>query len=201
MTKKNQIPKKKSKIQQKKTSEKNFKMILVTIAAFVVVVAFYTTIIAKDKDKDKDSTDNSVASQGTSTIKKKSEAIQNATDEKGNLVIKLADISETPSFYGYSELGNKMEVITVKASDGSIRTAFNTCQVCFSSGRGYYELEGDVLVCQNCGNEFGVDDIEVTRGGCNPIPIEKENKIVDDTSITIEKLFFEETEEIFENWK
>lgn len=199
MTNKNQIPKKKSKIQKKKTSENNFKMILVTIAAIIVVVAFYTTIIAKGKETD--STDSSVASQGTTTIKEKSEAIQNATDEKGNLVINLEDISETPSFYGYNELGNKMEVITVKASDGSIRTAFNTCQVCYSSGRGYYELEGNVLVCQNCENKFGIDDIEVTRGGCNPIPIEKENKIVDDTSITIEKLFFEETEEIFENWK
>lgn len=199
MTKKNQIQKNKSKIQQKKTSEKNFKMILVTVAALVVVVAFYTTIIAKGKDTD--SIDNSVASQGTSTIKKKSEAIQNATDERGNLVIKIADVSETPSFYGYNELENKMEIITVKASDGSMRTAFNTCQVCYSSGRGYYEWKDDVLVCQNCGNKFGIDDVEVARGGCNPVPIEDENKITDETSITIDKSFFEETEVIFENWR
>lgn len=199
MTKKNQIQKNKSKIQQKKISEKNFKMILVTVAALVVVVAFYTTIIAKGKDTD--SIDNSVASQGTSTIKKKSEAIQNATDERGNLVIKIADVSETPSFYGYNELENKMEIITVKASDGSMRTAFNTCQVCYSSGRGYYEWKDDVLVCQNCGNKFGIDDVEVARGGCNPVPIEDENKITDETSITIDKSFFEETEVIFENWR
>ena len=199
MTKKNQIQKNKSKIQQKKTSEKNLKMILVTVAALVVVVAFYTTIIAKGKDKD--STDNSVASQGTSTIKKKSEAIQNATDERGNLVIKIADVSETPSFYGYNELENKMEIITVKASDGSMRTAFNTCQVCYSSGRGYYEWKDDVLVCQNCGNKFGIDDVEVARGGCNPVPIEDENKSTDETSIIIDKSFFEETEVIFENWR
>lgn len=29
-----------------------------------------------------------------------------------------------------------------------IRTAFNTCQVCYSSGKGYYVQSGNVLVCQ-----------------------------------------------------
>ena len=45
-----------------------------------------------------------------------------------------------------------MEIVAVKALDGSIRTAFNTCQVCYNSGRGYYQQEGNELVCQNCGN-------------------------------------------------
>ena len=31
-----------------------------------------------------------------------------------------------------------LEVLAVKAPDGTIRTAFNTCQVCYGSGRGLY---------------------------------------------------------------
>jgi len=94
-----------------------------------------------------------------------------------------------------------MEILAVKASDGTVRTAFNTCQVCYSSGRGYYIQEGDVLVCQNCGNRFKMDEVEVARGGCNPVPIFKEMKEVTDTTITIPKELFAEAEGIFANWK
>ncbi len=97
--------------------------------------------------------------------------------------------------------GTKLEVLAVKAPDGTIRTAFNTCQVCFSSGRGYYKQDGDVLVCQNCGNRFHMSDVEITRGGCNPVPISGEDKIVDEESITIPKEFLTEATVIFENWK
>jgi uncharacterized membrane protein len=92
--------------------------------------------------------------------------------------------------------GTKLEVIAVKAPDNTIRTAFNTCQVCFDSGRGYYVQEGNVHVCQNCGNRFRMSDVEVTRGGCNPVPITAEDKTVTDTTITIPR-----AKVIFENWK
>ena len=39
-----------------------------------------------------------------------------------------------------------IEVLAVKSSDGTIRTAFNTCQVCYASGRGYYIQQGDGLI-------------------------------------------------------
>ena len=62
--------------------------------------------------------------------------------------------------------------------------AFNTCQVCYDSGRGYYVQEGDVLVCQNCGNRFSAEQVELIKGGCNPVPIDSENKTDDGTTIT-----------------
>jgi len=123
------------------------------------------------------------------------------TNENGDLVIPTADITETATFYKYNELDSEMEVLAVKASDGSIRTAFNTCQVCYSSGRGYYVQEGNVLVCQNCGNRFSMDEVEITRGGCNPVPIFEDQKQVTDDSIIIPKTFMQEAEVIFENWK
>ncbi len=74
----------------------------------------------------------------------------NATREGGDLIIQISDISKKATFYPVEVDGTKLEVIAVEAPDGSIRTAFNTCQVCYDSGKGYYKQEGDVLVCQNC---------------------------------------------------
>lgn len=118
-----------------------------------------------------------------------------------DLVITSKDVTEKASFYPAEINGTNLEVIAVKAPDGSIRTAFNTCQVCYSSGRGYYQQEGEQLICQNCGNRFGMDDVEVTKGGCNPVPITTENKTVTDETITISKDFLTQATVIFQNWK
>lgn len=118
-----------------------------------------------------------------------------------DIVIETKDVTEVPNFYPAEIDGVNLEVIAVKASDGSIRTAFNTCQVCYSSGKGYYEVEGNELVCQNCGNRFGMDDVEVTKGGCNPVPITPEYKTVSDETITISKDFLSQATVIFSEWK
>lgn len=118
-----------------------------------------------------------------------------------DLVIPTSEITEQAKFYPIEVDGTRLEVLAVKAPDGSIRTAFNTCQVCYSSGRGYYVQEGSALVCQNCGNRFGMADVEVTRGGCNPVPITAEDKTVTDTSIVISKEFLARAKDMFANWK
>jgi uncharacterized membrane protein len=124
-----------------------------------------------------------------------------AVVKDADLVISVDDISATARFYPVETDGTMLEVIAVKAPDGTIRTAFNTCQVCYDSGRGYYKQDGDVLVCQNCGNRFRMDQVEVQSGGCNPVPIFAENKTVTDESITVSKDFLTEAKVIFENWK
>jgi hypothetical protein len=118
-----------------------------------------------------------------------------------DLVILKSDITETAKFYPY-QLGDiKLEILAVMANDGSMRTAFNTCQVCFDSGRGYYVQEGNLLVCQNCGNVFQIEQVEKIKGGCNPVPITKENKIEDDTNIVISKDFIAANANLFLKWK
>jgi uncharacterized membrane protein len=119
----------------------------------------------------------------------------------GDIVIPVGEISEKASFYSANVDGTEMEVIAVMAPDGSIRTAFNTCQVCYSSGRGYYEQDGDALICQNCGNSFATSQVEVESGGCNPWPIFAEDKTVTEETVTIAYSFLEESKEIFANWK
>jgi uncharacterized membrane protein len=122
-------------------------------------------------------------------------------EEGSDLVISVKDISKTAKFYPVTVDGVKLEVIAVKAPDGTIRTAFNTCQVCYDSGRGYYKQDGDALVCQNCGNRFDMSQVEVQSGGCNPVPIFEEHKTVTDETITISYALLEEAKAIFGNWK
>lgn len=120
---------------------------------------------------------------------------------EGTIKIKKEEISSTAKFYPYESEGIKMEFLAVKASDGTIRTALNTCQVCYPTGRGYYIQEGDELVCQNCGNRFRLDMIEVIKDGCNPVPILDENKTDDGTNIIIDNTFLGKNRDLFKNWK
>jgi uncharacterized membrane protein len=117
------------------------------------------------------------------------------------IIIKKKDITETATFIPYSVNGLKMEIIAVKASDGTIRTALNTCQVCYRSGRGYYKQEGDVFVCQNCGNRFRVDQVEKLKGGCNPVPILEGDKTDLGATIGISKQYLADVSPYFKVWK
>jgi uncharacterized membrane protein len=118
-----------------------------------------------------------------------------------DLVIQISEVTENAVFYPVDIGGTRLEVLAVKAPDGTIRTAFNTCQVCYGSGRGFYKQQGTVLVCQNCGNRFRMSQVEVRSGGCNPVPIFPQNKMVTAQTITISKEFLKEATAIFARWK
>lgn len=152
---------------------------------FIMLLAFTALTACATKEKESGST-------------AKAGQYQN---DAGDLVIPVNEISNTASFYPVTADGTKMEVLAVKAPDGTIRTAFNTCQICYGSGKGYYKQDGDLLVCQNCGNRFSMDLVEVEAGGCNPWPIFDKDKTVTDESITIPSDFLKESEQIFANWK
>jgi hypothetical protein len=122
-------------------------------------------------------------------------------DSGGALTFDASGITEQASFLPLTVDGTYMEVIAVRAPDDTVRTAFNTCQVCWDSGFGYYIQEADELVCQNCGNRFNVNDVEVVRGGCNPVPIEEEYKTVDGDSVAIGYDILKEAVPLFESWK
>ena len=121
--------------------------------------------------------------------------------EDGNLKFAVADLSEQVTLYPYQAGETYMEVMAVKDSSSTVKTALNTCQVCYNSGRGYYEQEGSTVVCQNCGNVFNIDDIEVIKGGCNPIPIMPDVKTEDGEFITISGEFLTANAAYFEDWK
>jgi len=120
---------------------------------------------------------------------------------EADLQIQKADISENAVYYPITIDGVAMEVIAVRVQDGTVRTAMNTCQVCFSSGKGYFVQEQTVLVCQNCKKRFRMSQVGVASGGCNPLPISSEDRTETENTITISKNYIGQYKEMFANWK
>lgn len=142
-----------------------------------------------------------VGNQANESDQTSAGANKSVQTENGDVMIPLSDLSSKARFYDVEIDGTKLELLAVKAADGSIHTAFNTCQVCYSSGRGYYVQEGDELVCQNCGNRFPINEVGVTRNGCNPVPILENERTTGKDSITIPATFLKKYVTIFKNWK
>ena len=118
-----------------------------------------------------------------------------------DLVIQISDITQNALFYPAEIDGMRLEVLAVRAPDGTIRTAFNACRVCYNSGKGYYVQENTVLVCQNCGRRYRMNQVERQAGGCNPEPILPANKTVTDSTITISREYLKKAKAMFESWK
>lgn len=132
-------------------------------------------------------------------------AVRSSGPEKeksgGEVTIVKSEVTSTARFYPVTVDKTRMEVLAVRASDGTVRTALNTCQICYSSGRGYYEQAGDELICQNCKNRFKVDEIERVKGGCNPVPITSAHKTENAATIVISKDFLVQNKGLFVHWK
>ena len=65
-----------------------------------------------------------------------------------------------------------MKYFVLADKNGKVRAALDACEVCFAQKKGYQQ-EGDTMVCNNCGQVFPSDQINVVTGGCNPIPLDK----------------------------
>ena len=76
-------------------------------------------------------------------------------------------------FFHYTTAANKdIRFFVVKSSDGVVRAAFDTCDVCYRKRKGYRQV-GDTMVCNSCGQVFRSVDINVLQGGCNPVPLDR----------------------------
>ena len=146
------------------------------------------------------SSENTTASDIATTAVDSAESVTSIKKD-GYLAIPIAGLSQTASFYKADLDGTEVELVALKDSKGNLRTAFNACQVCYSSGRGYYRQEGEYLVCQNCGNSFTMDQVGEISRGCDPWPILDENKTVTDEEIGISYDFLKDSADIFANWK
>lgn len=124
-----------------------------------------------------------------------------SVSESGELTIPISEITETASFYPATVDGTAMEVLAIRTAEGEIRTAFNTCQSCYSSGHGYYVADGTELVCQNCGFRFTAEQVGLEgRGGCNPWPIPASERTETAESIVISHDVLAGAKEIFSRW-
>lgn len=181
----------------------------VVAIAIVLLVPEKKTILpdnAPNSTNASNSSDTSNTSADTSdladsTVVSSENAIPAVFNEDRDVVIQTADISETATFYTMDVEGTTMGLFALKASDGTIRTAFDTCQICNGSPYAFFTQQGDKFQCQNCGNIYSAEMIEQERGGCNPVPIMADEKTQTDTEITIPLKLIKDNAERFANWK
>lgn len=90
--------------------------------------------------------------------------------QQGDFKIPLSEISEKAEWFEYSYNGKDLVFFVVKSEDGTIKTAFDACDVCYGSKKGYRQ-EGNYMVCNNCGNKYLISELGTKNkigGGCWP---------------------------------
>ncbi len=94
-----------------------------------------------------------------------------AVAENGQVRLPLSTFDDYEAhYYTYMHEGNSIEFFVLKSQDGTVRAAYNACDVCFAAKKGYTQ-DGDEMICNNCGRRFPADQINVLQGGCNPSPL------------------------------
>lgn len=180
----------------------NYKLRILVSSAFAAVLVFMVLTNVFGKSGNKAATKETQPQSKIQTAVPSNNEGQTKGDIPSGVDLKIvkSEVTEIVKFYPYKVDNVNMEVLAVKAKDGTIRTALNTCQVCYPSGRGYYVQKGDTIVCQNCGNVFKIDQVEKMKGGCNPVPVTGEDKKDDGTNIVVSKTFMTENKELFLKW-
>ncbi len=94
-----------------------------------------------------------------------------ATD--GKVVLPVAELDDFKArYYAYKFPEKTVFFFALKSSDGVVRAAFDSCDVCFKERKGYRQ-EGDLMICNNCDQVFPSERINLEKGGCNPAPLER----------------------------
>ncbi len=93
--------------------------------------------------------------------------------EDGVVRLPLEEIGDgSAHHFVYKDDGREVKFFVVRSRDGVIRAAFDACDVCFHSKKGYSQ-EGEFMVCNNCGRKFHSNRINIIEGGCNPAPLQR----------------------------
>ncbi len=93
--------------------------------------------------------------------------------DEGIVRIGLNEVTDGNAHYFKINAGNKtVKFFVLKAGDGVIRAALDACDVCYKEKKGYRQ-EGSAMICRNCDNIFPASQINVQRGGCNPVPLSR----------------------------
>lgn len=146
----------KKKKQSEKTDKKSFNLLPLSLAGLVIILAAIIFVLPAIGN-----TENSVS-----------------VGEDTNIVsIPLDDVSDGRAhYYSFdSTTGREIKYFVLQSSDGEYRAAFDACDVCYRSKKGYRQ-EGDYMVCNNCGQKFQSNRINLEKGGCNPAPLNREVK-------------------------
>ena len=163
------------------------KIIKITLPVFLAVAL---TACGSGHTAEKENSD-------TSTEKEVSAAYLTPVVENGQIIINTDTLTEHPLYINYDSNGTNIQMIAVKASDGSARLSLNTCQACNPSPSAYFGEKDGRLVCQNCGNVFTMESVGEASGGCNPMNIDYE---IADGRLTVRTADLDQYADKFVSW-
>lgn len=159
--------------------------LMVTLVAGAIGAMAWTT--AKDKDSGSTAAPPSneqaavnPVDNTTGFVGDEGETVQ--SDGGGQILIEESKVQNgnLHTFNYYSPTANKtIYFFIVKASDGTYRAAANACEVCFKSKKGFTQVSGGGIRCENCRTMYTKDQIALQKGGCNPRPIDKDVQATD----------------------
>lgn len=100
-----------------------------------------------------------------------------SVDTQGSeIVLDRASFKGGDAQYFEAEVdGKTVRFFVVESPDGVVRAAFDACDVCWRERKGYSQ-DGEFMICNNCGQKFHVSRINIVRGGCNPAPLDREER-------------------------
>lgn len=95
--------------------------------------------------------------------------------QEGKVTLPAVDFQDRKAkFYIVRFPEASVRFFVVGSPDGVVRAAFDACTVCFKSGKGYQQVN-DRMSCNNCGNQFLINRLDLNRRGCNPVHLPLNN--------------------------
>ena len=114
--------------------------------------------------------------------------------------IPLSAIKDGVLFVDCASGETAMQILARVNASGEPGLAWNTCETCAGSPAAYFELDGEELVCQNCGNRFSLDSVgAASMGGCMPWPLS--GYVLEDGEIVVPQAVIDEMAVAFRNWR
>jgi hypothetical protein len=140
------------------------------ISIIVVILAAYVIMSGSDGGGSNGGGDND---PGPSTSSPSGPLETKAVAGTNEVRIPVSDVDDGKAhYYYYNSNGVRVNYFVLKSSDGVIRAAFDSCDVCYEEKKGYRQ-DGDLMVCNNCGQQFQSVKINEEKGGCNPAPLNR----------------------------
>jgi uncharacterized membrane protein len=94
---------------------------------------------------------------------------EKVTTSNGTVTLPIAKLADGKAhFYKFVDGGREITFFAAKTADGSVKTAFDACDACYKTKKGY-EQQGDKMNCKNCNQKFAINRLGPNAaGGCNP---------------------------------
>ena len=123
-------------------------------------------------------------------------------NEDGDFVIYADRLSASEVSFIRLPGDSRIELLARLGDDGAAKAALGTCQSCNGAPGAYYNQEGDVLRCNNCGLTFPISVLDSPGGGCHPIMLDEgivryegDDIVIDAAGLSPYEGLFEKVEE------